>query len=39
MEKIKLSSYAKKVGRNQEEPSNHHSVMEEMPTTQGKFMK
>lgn len=38
MEKIKLSSYAKKVGK-QEEPSNHHSVMEEIPTSQGKFIK
>lgn len=39
MEKIKLSTYAKKAGKNNEENSNHPSVIEEPPTSQGKFVK
>ena len=39
MEKIKLSTFAKKAGKFNEENSNQHSVIEEMPTTQGKFVK
>ena len=39
MEKIKLSSYAKKAGKNHEEHSNHASVIEEIPVNQGKFVK
>ena len=39
MEKIKISSYGQKAGKNHDEHSNYHSVMEEMPTSQGKFVK
>lgn len=39
MEKIKLSSYAKKGVKGQEEHSYNHSVIEEPQTNQGKFLK
>ena len=39
MEKIKLSSFAKKTGKNNDDNSNYASVIEETPTTQGKFVK
>lgn len=40
MEKIKLSSYAKKAGgKSEAEHSYNHSVIEEPQTTQGKFIK